>query len=97
MYQVKITNQDKAVTKGEFLSFSIVGFPPNTDLTFFFSDCKKFQPLEEGDIKSDCNGNGSYAFIFNAVAGKYRLYVRNQAYGTAYQDFNVVEPEAIIS
>ena len=91
MYQLTIKNSDKVVKKGDYLSFTIAGFPPNTKVDFYISEHEKWTVVGEGEITSDSNGGGNFLTLCENSSVKYRLSVRNYAYGAAYDDFTVLE------
>ncbi len=94
MYHVMIRNSGKTVKKGEALSFSIAGFPPNTELEYNISEEKKHSFVGKGTITSDAGGNGNFSTRFDNEPGNYKLYIRNQIYGTASDNFTIEEVPA---
>jgi hypothetical protein len=95
MYQVMIKNSGKVVTKGDYLSFAIAGFPPDTELDYYISESKKYNRVGEGKITSDSNGGGNFSTLFESSPGKYILTVRNYTYGTVRDEFTIAEKAAV--
>jgi hypothetical protein len=94
MYQVTVKNSGKVVKKGDNLSFSIAGFPPDTKLDYSISKDKNFNIVGTGCITSDASGGGNFSTLFDNTPGNYRLSVRNYTYGTAHDMFTIVEHTA---
>jgi hypothetical protein len=91
MYQVSIQNPEKKIKKGEYLTFAITGFPPNTKLDYNIGEQNNFNTAGLGNVTSDANGGGCFATQLDNKPGKYRLTVRNYTYGAAHDVFTIVE------
>jgi hypothetical protein len=91
MYQVTIQNPGKKVKKGEYLTFTIANFPPNTNLDYNIGELKRYDSIGLGSVTSDANGGGTFATLLNNKAGEYRLTIRNYTYGSANADFIIEE------
>ncbi|MDD4923962.1 MAG: hypothetical protein PHF74_03905 [Dehalococcoidales bacterium] len=87
MYQVTVQNPEKKVKKGDYLTFTIANFPPNTNLDYNIGEHNQYNSIGLGSVTSDANGAGTFATQLNNKAGKYRLTVRNYTYGSANDDF----------
>ena len=94
MYQVSVNNPEKKVKKGEYLKFTIANFPPNTTLDYNigqYNEYNRYKTIGTGNITSDANGGGTFATQLNNNPGKYSITVRNYTYGSAKDDFVIVE------
>lgn len=91
MYQVSVNNPEKKVKKGEYLKFTIANFPPNTALDYNIGQHNEYKSLGLGNVTSDANGGGTFATQLNNNPGKYSITVRNYTYGSAKDDFVIVE------
>jgi hypothetical protein len=89
MYQVTIQNPEKKVKKGENLIFTIANFPPDTKLDYNIGEHNQYNSIGLGSVTSDANGGGTFSTQLNSKAGKYRITVRNYAYGSANADFTI--------
>ena len=91
MYQVTVQNPEKKVKKGEYLTFTIANFPPDTQLDYNIGQKNEYNSIGLGKVKSDANGSGTFTTKLDNKAGNYRLTVRNYAYGSANDDFVIEE------
>jgi hypothetical protein len=91
MYKVMVQNSGKVVKKGEYLSFTIDGFPANTNLDYSIAEENHFKSKGVGSIESDANGSGDFSTLFEGGPGKYRISVRNYTMGTAFDQFTITE------
>jgi hypothetical protein len=91
MYQVSIQNTEKKIKKGEYLSFTIAGFPPNTKLDYNIGEQNNYNSIGLGSVTSGADGGGKFATQLDSKPGKYRLTVRNYTYGAAHDEFTIVD------
>ena len=90
-YQVTVQNPEKKVKKGEYLTFTVANFPPNTNLDYNIGELKRFDAIGLGTVTSDANGGGTFATQLDNKAGNYRITVRNYTYGSAHDNFTIIE------